>query len=197
MDIEDLFPDDEEDLGVQGALESIPEGIHTGVSVSWLMAAFRMDRVTVKRKLAKLTPIKYGRGNSPIYDFVQAASCLVKPNIDIAEYLKTMRPQDLPALLQKEYWDAKLKRQKWEIAAGELWHTSDVVSVLGDTFQMMKNTLLLWTEHIDREVGLSEVQYAALTKKVDILQEDMYEKLVEMENLRQTPSSLDGPDEEV
>src|SRR5690606_18686323 len=75
------------------------------------------------------------------YDLKQAASYLVPPKVDIVKWISKLRPTDLPAHLQTEFWDARLKRQKWEFAAGHLWRTEAVQDVLGETFRTIKETM--------------------------------------------------------
>lgn len=171
----------EEDLDIRD--------VYAGVSTTWLMNAFRMDRSTVKRKLAPLPPIKYERANMPIYDFVQAASYLVKPRVDIAEYIRTLKPNDLPNDLQKEYWDAQLKRQTFELKSGQLWRTEDVLETFGEVFKRIKTTMQLWVENIERKQGLSADQRTLLVQMVDGLQNDIHEQLIDLAKTRSTPSS--------
>src|SRR5258708_7976004 len=62
-----------------------------GVSITWLSNAFRMDRQTVKKRLARLEAMGNGHAGQPIYDFVQAAAYLVKPKVNVAEYIKGLK----------------------------------------------------------------------------------------------------------
>lgn len=150
------------------------------VSVTFLMQVFKLDRLTVKKKLAELPPIRMVKGGVPEYDFRQAASYLVKPKVDIAEYIKTLRPTDLPAYLQDQWWAAQLKRQKWQKEAGELWPTSDVIAVFGDVFQHMKTTMQLWVDQIAEQHAVTPAIRSDLVQLVDGLQRDLHDRLVAM-----------------
>lgn len=156
------------------------------VTVTFLMNVFKMDRRTVQRRLAELRPIKYGRGNTPEYDFRQAASYLVDPRIDLKKYIATLKPTDLPTYLQDAYWSAALKRQKFEEQAGDLWRTSDVLDVLGDVFQTLKTTIQLFPDAVDRSGELTDKQRATVTELCDQLQQELHAKLVEMPQRRRT-----------
>lgn len=169
--------------------------VYRGVTITWLMNAFRMDRSTVKKKMADCVPIKYSRGNIAIYDFVQAASHLAKPRIDIGEYLKTIKPTDLPAGLQTDYWDALLKRQKYERQAGDLWHTDDVLEVFGEAFKHIKTSTQLWVSRLERTTGLTSEQIEILNKLTDTLLDDMHGKLVSMKKTSTTRSSKESEDD--
>lgn len=169
---------------------------YRGVTVNWLRHAFRMDASTIKKKLSMLTPVSYQRGNTPLFDFVQAASYLVKPKIDLRQYIKNLRPEDLPVDLQKDYWDALTKRQKYMRQAGELWHTSDVIDVFGEAFKHIKTSTQLWVNQLDRQTGLTAEQLRILEKLADQLLDDMHTRLASLKDHRATSSSVeDLPDD--
>lgn len=167
-----------------------------GVSVTWLMQAFRMDRQTVKKKLARLLPIGNGSGGQPLYDFVQAASYLVKPQVDVGAYIQSLRPQDLPPLLQKEYWDARLKRQRWEERAGDLWRTDEVRNTFSEVFKLIRTRMQLWVDDLDRAKSLSNEHRLVVTQLVDSLQDDLHRSLIELAEQRQTASMKAEIDDE-
>lgn len=191
--------DDDDILGASTAPDtSEHQGEFTGdwtdtirpVSLRWLSQAFRKDRQTVKKRLAPLQPLRYGRANQPEYDFVQAASYLVEPKIDISAYLKTLQPKHLPPYLQDTFWAGQLKRQQWETRAGHLWPTNDVLAVFGTTFMLLKDTMQLWVENLDEQGILTAEQRTKIRQMVDGLQEDLHAQLVEMPNKRETRSQL-------
>lgn len=161
-----------------------------GVSIDWLAAMFAMDRGTVRKRLAGCPELRMGPGGAPLFSVAQAAAYLVKPKIDIASWVKSLRPADLPPYLQSEFWDAQNKRQKWEENAGDLWRTDKVVEVFADVFKLIKETMQLWTDSIERKQGLTGEQRALLAQMTDGLQNDLHKKLIEFAAKKQTPSSL-------
>lgn len=173
--------DEKVDLKMTGAMQ--------GVTVYWLSQVFGMTPETVRLRLADCTPESvHGRSNR--YRVRDAAPYLIEPNIDIEKYMKRMRPGDLPPLLQKEIWDAKLKRQKWEAQAGDLWHTQDVIAVLSEVFSTIKSTVQLWPDTVERTEGLTEDQRVLLIHMGDTLQDEIYRKLQEMAKAKKTTSSI-------
>lgn len=171
--------------------------IHAGVTTSWLMEAFRMDRVTVRKRLKGLPPIRNERGNVPIYDFKQAADLLATPKISVAEILKTLKPEDLPPGLQKDFWDALVKKQKYELQAKLLWRTEDVLDVFGDVFKHIKTSLQLFVSEVETKRGLTKEQRQLVIELVDALQTDIHDRLVEMPKKASTPSLIAHmPDED-
>lgn len=165
-----------------------------GVTVSWLAQVFHMDPKTVKFRL-KDAPALHHRKAGSIYDIKVAAQYLVKPVFDAGEYIKTMKPNELPVHLQDQYWSALSKRQKWEENAGHLWRTEKVVKVFGTVFQLIKGSMQLWGENIQRGTGLNKEQKAALRAQVDGLQAQIYKELIELPRKGMTPPMLAEVDE--
>lgn len=177
---------------------SVIQALHRPVSITFMAEALRIDRKTVARKLADLPPVDHHRGQMPLYNFQQAIQYLVKPKVNVAEYVRKMGVSELPLSLQKDVWDAKLKEQKWREQAGELWRTEDVMEVLGETFQRLKTTTQLWIDQIAEGQALPPAARTELTKLVDGLQTDLHKTLVKMPQDRQTPAmeSEVSPDED-
>lgn len=169
---------------------SVTQALMRPVSISFLCDIWGMDRSTVIKRLAPLPPVSSHRGNTPLYNFRQAAQYLVSPKVDVAEFIRNMGLNDLPMSLQKDVWDAKLKQQKWAVNAGELWKTTDVVEVLGDTFQRIKTTTQLWVEQIAEDGEVPETVRETLMGLVDGLNRDIYESLVVMVKERKTPAQI-------
>ena len=164
-------------------------GAMQGVTVYWLSQVFGLASETVRRRLADCPPHSV-HGKSNRYLVKDAAPYLVEPNLDIEKYLKGMRASDLPALLQKEIWDAKLKRQKWEALAGDLWHTQDVMEVFSEVFSIIKSTIQLWPDTVERTAGLTDDQRELMVSMGDSLQDEIYRKLQEMSKSRSTKASI-------
>lgn len=143
-----------------------------GVTVQWLSAAFEMKPTDVRKRLARC-PILRGSGRSEIYDLPVAAAFLVEPAISITEYLRTLKPDQLPQQLQESFWNAKLKQLKYMLAAGEAWRTTDVLKVLNDLFTTIKNQTQLWSDQINEEEELTPKQYKVVQELVNTLVDDI------------------------
>lgn len=153
--------------------------VQHGVTVGFLAQVFRMDPTTVKKKLRDCAPIARRKAGW-IYDLKLAAQYLVTPAIDLDQYLKTIRESDLPTHLQAAYWDAKLKRQKWEENAGDLWRTENIVEVFGKVFQLIKFSMQLWADDIERAQGLTPDQRKLIVGLADGLQNKIHKELMDM-----------------
>lgn len=165
-----------------------------GVSVGWLSKVFGMDPSDVKRRLADC-PAIHRKKSGYLYSLPVAARYLVKPVFDVEKYLANMKPSELPPQLQDTYWKSALNRQKFELNAGELWRTADVLEVLGEVFKTIKFTMQLWADNLERATGLSETQRKALVQMVDALQNELHQSLVDLRTKRQTPPALGEEDQ--
>lgn len=163
------------------------------VSVPFLAQEFGLSAPTVKTRLAGLKPADTGNRGEPLYRISEAATLLVGKQrltaTDIEKAMKSVRPQDLPAMTQAVYWDAMRKRQAWERDAGQLWRTEDVLDVLTDMFRVLRETIRLWADEIDSESRLTSEQLGYLRKHTDKLQETIHKKLQAIQMQRETPPS--------
>lgn len=176
------------------SMNGLADSAIQGVTISFLSQVFRIDNNTVKRRLVNC-PILHSRKRGTkqtqhLYDLATAASYLIEPNVDPAELIKSMRREDLPNSINVAYWDAQIKRQKWEENAGELWRTEKIREVLGGTFQTIKFTVQLWEDTLERQTGLTEEQRTLLNELTDSLQGEIYDALVRNKDLAQTGPQL-------
>ncbi len=192
MTYDDLLGDDDEPSPSLSLKTIDLHEVVAGVSIPWLVKAFRKGRGAVEKALAQggCEPVRVHRNGGLYYDLPAAAACLVPPTTNLAHYLKTLKPSDLPEQLKDSFWSARLKEQRWREKAGDLWSTAAVLAVFGDTFKMMKTTTQLWTDTIDETVGLSIEQRDVLTQMVDNLLREIHEELVKGEKANLTRSQL-------
>lgn len=165
------------------------ETVYRGVTVGWLAQAFHMDPKTVKAKLKDCPPL-HRRQNGFVYELDKAAAFLVKPKFNVEEYLKNMSVTELPTKLQNSYWDAQIKRQKWEEAAGNLWATEKVVEIFGKFFQTIKFALQLWPDDLERTAGLTVLQREKLQAALDGLQNELHAQVVEVAKQTKTKAQI-------
>lgn len=164
--------------------------ITSGVSISFLAEVFRQHPKTVRRRVAALKPVGKKK-NFAVYDLAEAAGRLVPPKVNVDEYMKSMRPQDLPPWLQEVYWAAQLKKQKWEENAQDLWRTQKVMDVLAGVFSHIKNTTMLWEEQILGSGNITDEQRQTFLRLKDSLLMDIYGTLVDMQEEEETGSLVE------
>lgn len=155
------------------------------VSMNFLGRVLHMDPMTVKKRLRSCKPAGVVGNGRPVYLFHEALPYLVKPKMDLATYIKTLNPTDMPNSINKTFWEAERIKNKVLIETGEAWDDAAVLDVLGTTFMMFKDRLPLILEGM-REAGLTDEQFAKLQGYVDQLQTNLHENLVDLPKQRRT-----------
>lgn len=190
-------PEVEEDLVEGGTLSSkdVSALLLYGVSVQQLCRMFRMTRQGVENKLRNLRPIELGAHGNPVYDLAEAAAYLIEPKIDLDEYLRTIKPDRLPDHLRETFWNARLKRQRYEENAGDLWRTKKVMEVVGELLLDFSNKLNLIPDLVERQTGFSPEQYRLVRAIVDGIREEMVDDAERLKRGEEVNSQLGETEE--
>lgn len=146
--------------------------------MSQLAQLFETDAKTLPRRLHGLRPSGV-RNNASTFKIREAAARLVKPGYSIEQYLQRMHPNELPVGLMKEFWAGQKSRQEFEIKAGDLWPTAQVIEGYAEAFKTARMTILLMPETVERETGVTDAQRKVLRRLTDGLIEELRESLVE------------------
>lgn len=159
--------------------EVTSELLATGeATMSQLAQLFETDAKTLPRRLHGIRPSGV-RNNASTFKIREAASRLVKPGYAIEQYLQRMHPNELPVGLMKEFWAGQKSRQEYEIKAGDLWPTAQVIEGYAEAFKTARMTILLMPETVERETGVTDAQRRVLRRLTDGLIEELREALVE------------------
>lgn len=159
--------------------DTTSELVETGeATMSQIAKLFGTDAKTLPQRMKGIVSV--GRRNGyKVYNIAEAASRLVKPGYEIEQFIRQMSPQEMPPLLQKEYWNGQRARQAYEKEAGNLWPTADVVELLGVASQGIRQVLILVTDDVDREEGFTDGQRKVFRRIMDAGIVAMKEKLQE------------------
>lgn len=147
-------------------------------TMAQLAQLFETDAKTLPKRLKGIRPSGTRKGAST-YKIREAASRLVRPGYSIEQYLQRMHPNELPVGLMKEFWAGQKSRQDFEIKAGDLWSTVEVVESLAEAFKVARMTILLMPETIERETGVTDSQKKTFRRLTDGLIADLREALIE------------------
>lgn len=164
--------------------------LKNGVSIQWLARAFRMTRHIVEKKLRKCPVAGSGEFGNPLYDLVEAAGYLVEPKVDIKEYLKTAKDDELPERLRESIWNSKLKKQRWEEKAGHLWRTEYIMDRMGEVLANTRQSVQQIPDRVERIAGLSIEQYRIVRNATDEVLNQIYEEIVAMQEGASTFNQL-------
>lgn len=155
------------------------EIVSTGqATLSQIAQMFETDPKTLPQRMKGIVPAGR-RSGYKVYNLREAASRLVKPGYEIEDFIRQMSPQELPPLLNKEFWNGQRARQAYEKEMGNLWPTEDVVEMFGVLSQGMRQTIILVTDDIEREEGFTAGQKKAFRRIMDAAIITMQEKLTE------------------
>ena len=157
------------------------QAVEKGVTASWLAIVFRMELTEVKRRLRNCRAIGIRGKTQFLYDLREAATYLVDPKVTTDEFLARANAGKLPPKLQNGYWDAKTRKLRYEIMAGELWPTEQVVGAISRLFKTIKNETQLWVTDLGRKRTLSPEQRAYFEERVDGLQLSIFDVVREIE----------------
>ena len=159
--------------------EVTSELLATGeASMAQIGQLFRTDAKTLPKRLRRLKPVATRSGVN-VYSIRDAAAYLVKPGYSIEQYIRTMHFSELPVGLQKEFWAGLKSRQSYEMQAGDLWPTAQVVEALAEALKQARMTILLFAETVERETGVTDAQRKVIRRLTDGLIDDLRESLVE------------------
>lgn len=142
-----------------------------GASINQLAELFGMDRRTVTDRLRSLTPSGI-RASHPIYRISEAAPLLL-------EITKTRTTRS--AQYDKDFWDAQLKKQKFEENANDLWRTDKVVEVFAQVFKQFRESVTVFVDALEHESGLPADVVEKSKTFGDSLLNDCREKLLQIE----------------
>ena len=147
-------------------------------TMSQIAQLFGTDAKTLPQRMKGIVPA--GRRNGyKVYNIAEAASRLVKPGYEIEEYIRQMSPQELPPLLNKEFWNGQRARTAFEKEMGNLWPTEDVIALFAVLENGIRQTMLLITDDVDREEGLTDRQRKVFRRITDSSITLFKEKLTE------------------
>jgi hypothetical protein len=153
---------------------------YKGASMRELATLFEVPLTTVKDRIVGLAPCAKRHGTD-VYSVKDAASRLVSVLDDEETVRRVLRMKNtqVPPTLRKELWQAELARQKYEVNEGNLWETSKVVEKAGEAFKMLRLSLQLMADRVDRIEGLSQKQRQAIYNLVDTTLQDMRDRLID------------------
>lgn len=144
-------------------------------ALSQLGEIFGLHRQTVKKRLASVKPDGLIRGN-PAYTIKTAARHLVeaRQSENVARDPDLMDPADA-----KDYWEAKIKEQKFNEAEGELWRSDEVLAALSGFSKKISMALRGIPDILERRTGLDAKQMNLVEDIVRAAMTDMHATVVE------------------
>lgn len=164
------------------------------VSQNFLAEVFDMDPATVRKRLVRCPKLGHAGGNRPVYDFKTACSFLLPPQMSSEEFIKTLHHAKLPPEVNKVFWQGLRERLRYMRDAGDLWHTADILSLLGQVNMTFKDRIDMWVEDIRDLKGIDDKHVEKIEQMAHALKTDLYEALVSAPSRGETVSVRDKED---
>lgn len=152
--------------------------LYEGANLSQLGILFGMDHRVLVEKLHGVPPVGR-RGATDIYSIREVAPKLVRPDYDIETYIRKMNHTDLPKMLSKEYWAGQRSRQEFMLKAGDLWETAKVIEKVGELYKMIRMSMLLMIDSVERQVELTPRQRDIIKELADGTLRDLHKTVIE------------------
>lgn len=171
--------------------------VKQGVPIRWLSLVFGMTEHAIKLKLKEVRPVGTGGHGNPLYSVPEAAQYLVQSKINVAEFLRGLKDDELPDDLRLKLWNARRARNRALEEEGELWRSGVVLQKFGEVLLAIREKLQLIPEKVERMTGITPEQYKLIRAIVDGVQDDMHKTILEMADKDATASILAGEDDEV
>lgn len=143
-----------------------------GYSINQLAELFEMDRRTVTDRLRNVEPSGV-RMSHAIYRMVDAAPALLA--------IEVVAKSKLNAAREKDYWDAMLKKQKYEENAKDLWRTDKVIEVFAAVFKQFRESVVVFIDGLEHESGLPPKTIQAAKGFGDALLHEVRQRLVALD----------------
>ncbi len=170
--------------------------IYDGASVSQLGKIFGMDNRNVAEKIRKVTPVGE-RGGHVIYAIKDVARYLAPPagEDEIIAYIQRMNPREMPAAVNKDFWQGVKARREYEHFSGDLWSTEEVKYYAAEQIKHFRLALLMLTDQIAREEAVSEKAREVIQRLTDRTMEEARARFTER-FVRRGPSVSGGDESE-
>lgn len=146
--------------------------LYQGANISQLSVLFKQDARTIRRKLFNVKA-DGTRNGTDVWLVDTVAPHLVRPVYDIEQYIRRMHHSELPPHVTKEFWAGQRARQAYEEEQGDLWRTDDVIDAVNEIFRLVRMTLLLMPDQMEKVTTVSPEQRQILNSQVDGVLEEM------------------------
>lgn len=172
----DSLSDDDKDL------------LYGGANISQLAILFGLDNRTVSEKIHECPPTG-SRNGTAVWKVKVAAPYLIKPILEVEDYIRKMHPSELPKTLSKEYWAAQKSRNDVLKMEGDLWDTERVIKAIGSIFKLIKVATKVMNDQVDAQAELTVAQRRIIKGLNDSLLNQLYNEVTEAFDAKAGPTN--------
>lgn len=152
-----------------------------GATINELSIIFHMDARDVRKRLKSVRP-KGRRADLEYYAIADIAALLMPMddrNAALIERILNMHSDALPKHMHKEWWAGKNERLRYEEKAGDLWPTAKVTETASQVMRLVRTSLSLLADHVERQEGLTDPQRVIIQRLVDVTLAELRETVVD------------------
>lgn len=153
------------------------------VGVTYLAKVVGKQPRQIEKRLEKCPVATYAghKGNQvPMYDFVTAMAYLIPPRGNIEDWFAQQNAASLPPYVNKMWWDSANQRNRVMLQSNDLWHSEDVMLVLGRVAMTIRQEVKMWVEDLPEKEILNDTQYAALVDAGNRLVDTIRDTLIKL-----------------
>lgn len=170
------------------------------VGISLLAEVMGKQPVQIRKRLSRCPAVgkhMIAGKEQPLYDFVTAMGYLIEPKGNIEEWFANKNAASLPPYVNKMFWDSAHQRNRVMMTSNDLWHTDDVLAMLGRIGLTIKEETLLWLENMPGRDELSDKQFKHLSAEVTKLQHTIRERMMDLPSISETTAMAETIREEL
>ena len=145
-------------------------------SVTQLSQLTRKARETIARRIREIKPAGARRGY-PVYSLADVGPAIFCDGHSADE----RGPDDYSPQERKVYYEAEIKRLRYEEECGQLIRADDVRQDVAKVFKSLAQTLDSLNDVLERDAGLSPEQAAVIEQLLDREREKLYVRLSNLE----------------
>jgi Protein of unknown function (DUF1441) len=145
-----------------------PRGYETFCGISAVAAALSTNTVQAKTMMAAY-PATLIDGKS-YWTIIQVVNCAISRHS-----VSTDNPAEMTPNVRKDYYDAELKRIKFEQEMGNLVFTSDALQTFSAMTKSVAGFLETLPDVLERDVDLTGEQVQQMQKAIDVFRTTLFE----------------------
>lgn len=165
--------------------------VYSGVTMYDLEQFFEVGKRTVQRRVGNIAAAGDRRGH-PIWKMKDVAGLFCKPVGRMEEFIRSAKASDMPPELQKEYWNGQIAKQKFHQLEGNLWGTERVMQVVAELVKLVRTSVLLLPDEMERQGGLSSDQRVLVEQSIDVMLQTLRRTVQEYFDRAPTDADMPG-----
>lgn len=147
---------------------TVGDVLGSGVTIRQAATIFQIHNTELGNLVRKAGIKPSGeRSGADIYKIKDISRVCVPPIWTDEQWEDVLHKGHFPETLKKDFWAARTSRLRYLTAAGEYWHTNDVIEAVSELNRIFAMGIKLIPDTIDRLATLNPEQRKLLTELLD------------------------------